>query len=206
MNSVHNPPVPVLDRVWQSSFINIVCTFGRDSFGNNHEFVELTEVGLHHSMVSTVDGHFIHEPRAVTMKLWEPKRKVSKGRPTTPPNSYKLVWSQTFKCSVKSYVIGPSIKCYFDEFLFVQIFMHGQIEWINGCERLGVSWSPGFVLGLTTFERWVLKIFHSSTYVTFCKWKNFYCFMTFRVAHWDALDDSLAFQCARGRCFLMYWW
>ena len=28
-----------------------------------------------------------HEPRAVTMKLWEPKRRVSKCHPNTPPTS-----------------------------------------------------------------------------------------------------------------------
>ena len=30
----------------------------------------------------------------------------------------RVLWSQTLKCSVKSYVTGPSTKCYFDEFLF----------------------------------------------------------------------------------------
>ena len=29
----------------------------------------------------TTKGHFTHEPRAVTMKLWEPKRKCSKAVP-----------------------------------------------------------------------------------------------------------------------------
>lgn len=49
--------IPVLDWVWQGSFINIVCTFERDSFGNNHEFVELTEVGLYHSIVSRATSY-----------------------------------------------------------------------------------------------------------------------------------------------------
>jgi hypothetical protein len=40
-----------------------------------------------------------------------------------------------FNCSVKSYVIGPSTKCYFNEFLFVWVLMHDKIEQNNGCER-----------------------------------------------------------------------
>ena len=36
-------------------------------------------------------GHFTHEPRAVTMKLWEPKGKCLKGRPNTPPKSCTMV-------------------------------------------------------------------------------------------------------------------
>jgi hypothetical protein len=43
-------------------------------------------------------GHFTHEPRAVTMKLWEPKRNVSQGRPKHTSKS----------CSV---VTGPRVQC-----------------------------------------------------------------------------------------------
>ena len=32
-------------------------------------------------------NHFTHEPRAVTMKLWEPKKEVFKGRPDMLPKS-----------------------------------------------------------------------------------------------------------------------
>jgi hypothetical protein len=50
-------------------------------------------------------GRFTHKPRAVTMKLWEPKRKCPKAVPTQIQNH--VVWSRILKCSVKSYVTGP---------------------------------------------------------------------------------------------------
>ena len=62
-------------------------------------------------------GHFTHGPRAVTMKLWEPKRKCPNGVSTHLQNH--VVWSRTLKCSVKSYVTGTSTKCYFNEWLFI---------------------------------------------------------------------------------------
>ena len=71
-------------------------------------------------------GHFTHEPKAVTLKLWEPKRKCPKAVPTHLPNHE--VWSRTLKCSVKSYVPGPSTKCYFNEFLFTRVLTHDKIE------------------------------------------------------------------------------
>jgi hypothetical protein len=71
--------------------------------------------------------------RAVTMKLWEPKRKCPKAVPR--PLQNRVVWSWTLKCSVKPYVIGPSTKCYFIEFLFMLVLTHDKIEYINGCER-----------------------------------------------------------------------
>ena len=61
--------------------------------------------------------HFIYEPRAVTMKLWEPKRKCPKAVPTHLHN--RIVWSRTLKCSVKSYVAGPSTKCCFYNFFLI---------------------------------------------------------------------------------------
>ena len=71
-------------------------------------------------------GHFTHEPRAVTMKLWEPKRKCSKAIPTHLQNH--VVWSRTLKCSVESYVTGPSTKCYFNVFLFMRVLTHDKIK------------------------------------------------------------------------------
>ena len=58
-------------------------------------------------------GHFTHEPRAVTMMLREPKRKCPKAVPTHL--QHHVVWSQVLKCSVKSYATGLSTKCYFNE-------------------------------------------------------------------------------------------
>jgi hypothetical protein len=45
------------------------------------------------------------------------QKKVIKGRQN------RVVWSRTLKCSVKSYVTGPSTKCYFNEFLFIRVLM-----------------------------------------------------------------------------------
>jgi hypothetical protein len=69
-----------------------------------------------------VEGHFTHEPRDVTMKLWEPKWNCPKVVPRYLQNH--IVWSQTLKCSVKSYVTGPSSKCYFNEYLFMRVLTH----------------------------------------------------------------------------------
>ena len=85
-------------------------------------------------------GHFTHEPRTMTMKLWELKRKCPKAVPRHLQNH--VVWSQILKRSVKPYVTGPSTKCYFNEFLFMRIHTH-DINRIN--QRLstfGVPWSP----------------------------------------------------------------
>ena len=101
----------------------------------------------HSQHKSTNKGHFTHEPRVVTMKLWEPKRKCPKAVPTHLQNH--VVWSQTRKCSVMSYVTGPSTKCYFNEFLSMRVLTHGKKKGIN--QRLwafAVRWSLGFVLGL----------------------------------------------------------
>jgi hypothetical protein len=46
------------------------------------------------------EGHFAHEPRAVTMKLWEPERKCLEAVPRHLQNH--VVWSWTLRCSVKS--------------------------------------------------------------------------------------------------------
>ena len=91
-------------------------------------------------------AHFTHEPSAVTMKLWEPKGKCPKAFPTHLQNH--ILWSRILNCSVMSYVIGPSTKCYFNEFLFMPVLTHDKIELINGLWAFGVPWSPGFVLGL----------------------------------------------------------
>ena len=80
-----------------------------------------------------VRGHFTHEPRAMTMKLWEPKRKCPKAVPTHLQS--RVVWSGTLKCSAKSYVTAPSTKLYFNEFLFMRILTHDkEVDWINSCE------------------------------------------------------------------------
>ena len=102
-----------------------------------------------HQSVSTdnYEGHFTQEPRAVTMKLWEPKRKCPKAVPIHLQSH--VLWSRTLKCSVKSFVTGPSAKCYFDEFLFMRVLTHDKNVINQRPWAFRVSWSPnGFVLGL----------------------------------------------------------
>ena len=59
-----------------------------------------------------------------------------------------VVWSRTLKSSVKSYVSGPSTKCYFYEFLFMRIHTHDENRINQQLWAFGVPWSPDFVLGL----------------------------------------------------------
>jgi len=78
----------------------------------------------------------------MTMKLWEPKRTCPKAVPTHLQNH--LVWSQTLKCSVKSYGTGPSTNCYFNKFLFKRVLKRiNEQFW-----AFWVPWSPGFVFDI----------------------------------------------------------
>ena len=90
----------------------------------------------------------------MTIKLWEPKRKCPKAVPTHLQNH--VVWSRTLKCSVKSYVTGPSTKCYFNEILFMRVLTLDKVVLINGCEVFRVPWSLGF-FARPTSKRWCLK-------------------------------------------------
>ena len=131
-----------------------------DSYMNHAKFVDLWRfsslVDLECTIFCTL-GLFTHEPRAMTMKSWEPKRKCPKAVPTHFQNH--VVWSWALKCSVKSYATMPSIKCYFNECLFMQALWH---TWLNGIKQrlwaFGVPWSHGFVVGLPPSLRWFLKI------------------------------------------------
>jgi hypothetical protein len=79
-------------------------------------------------MVFRPTSHTSHD-----LEIGRVQKKVSKGRPKTPPKCAVSSW--ILKCSVKSYVTGPSTKCYFNEFLFMHVLTHDQIEYINACER-----------------------------------------------------------------------
>ena len=79
-------------------------------------------------------GHFTHKPRAMTMDLWEPKRKGRKAIPRHLQNH--VMWSRILNYSVKSFVTRPSTIWYFKEFLFMRVLAHDGIERINGCEHL----------------------------------------------------------------------
>ena len=74
------------------------------------------------------NGNFTHEPRTVTMKLWEPPKKCPKADLRHLQNH--VVWPQILKFSIymKPYVTGPSTKCYFNEFLFMRALTHDKIE------------------------------------------------------------------------------
>ena len=50
-------------------------------------------------------GHFTHKPRAMTIKVWEPKRKRPKVVPTHLQNH--VVWSRILECSVSCMWSGP---------------------------------------------------------------------------------------------------
>ena len=82
--------------------------------------------------IKHIKGHFTHKPRAMTMKFWKPKRKCLKVVLTHLQNH--VVWSQTLKCSVKPCVTGPSTEWYFNEYLFMRVFTHDEIKWIDGSE------------------------------------------------------------------------
>ena len=91
-------------------------------------------------------GHFTHEPRTVTMKLWEPPKKSPKAIPKHFQNH--VVWSRAVKCNVKIYVTMPLTKCYSNE----SLFMWGPHIWYNIVNQwlwdFKVPWSPGFVFSL----------------------------------------------------------
>ena len=95
---------------------------------------------------NVVKGHFTHGPSAVTMTLWEPKRKYPKAAPRHLQNL--VVWSRIVKCSVKSYVTGPLTKCWFNEFLNMRVLTYDKTKWNQRLWAFGVPCSPGLVLGL----------------------------------------------------------
>ena len=63
------------------------------------------------------------------------------------------MWSHTLKCSVKSYVTGPSTKSYFKEFLFMWVFTHDIINksMVMSVRSAMVSW---FRVE-SVFKRWL---------------------------------------------------
>ena len=92
-------------------------------------------------------GHFTHETRAVTMKLWEPKRKCPEAIPIHLQNH--VVWSPTLHYSVKSCMLGFSTICYFDKILFTHILAYDKNKNKSSTVvRCSVPWSPIFVLDL----------------------------------------------------------
>jgi hypothetical protein len=90
------------------------------------------------------------------------QKKVSQGHPKTPPISCSVVMD--LKCIVKSYVTGSSTKCYFNEFLFIQVLTHDKIEW-----TIVSVWSatvsrfcvrPTSKSWFWKYSKWLRKIIH----------------------------------------------
>jgi hypothetical protein len=74
-----------------------------------------------------------------------PKESVQ--RPSQYTLQNHVVRSHTLKCCVTPYVFGPSIKCYFNECLFMRALTHDKLELNQQLWAFRVPWSPGFVLG-----------------------------------------------------------
>ena len=128
-------------------------------------------------------GHFTHEPRAVTMRLWEPKRKCPKA--ALRHFQKHVVWSRALERSVKPYVTEPPTKCYSNEFLLMQ---HPR-TWSNIINQwlwvFTVAWSPC----RPTFKRWVLKIIQvtmKQTYSMPCRNPcRLYIHLVFTYSRWS---------------------
>jgi hypothetical protein len=67
-----------------------------------------------------------HTSQELGYKIVRAQKKVFKGRPNIPPKLCSVVTDPD--CSVKSYVTGPSTKCYFNECLFMRVLTHDKIE------------------------------------------------------------------------------
>ena len=83
---------------------------------------DMEDEGSQSTMLSTfiwIKGHFAHEPRAVTMRLWEPKRRSVLKPPSQDRLLHHVGWSWTCKCSVKSYCDQV-----LNQMLFQWIFIH----------------------------------------------------------------------------------
>ena len=61
----------------------------------NRNMIETSRVAWLANPLKVAKGHFTHKPRAVTMRLCEPKRKCPKAVPTHLQNH--AVWSRTLK-------------------------------------------------------------------------------------------------------------
>ena len=111
---------PTVVRTWGSS-ISANCRSTSGSTRGRYNWFWVGERAL-----LRYKGHYTHEPRAVTTKLWDPKRKCPKAVPKHLQTH--VMWSWILKCSVRPYVTGPSIKCYFNEIWFMWIVTHDKIE------------------------------------------------------------------------------
>ena len=97
-----------------------------------------------------IEGHLPHEPRAVTMKLWESEWQVSRACPNTPPKSCSVVTDPQVLCEVTS-----------DRALY-QMLLHWYSIWLKKIKKstvmsIQVPCSPRSIYVRPTSKRWFLK-------------------------------------------------
>ena len=102
-------------------------------------------------------GHFTHEPSAVTLKLWEPKRKCPKAVPRHL--QIHAMWSRTLKCEVIcDWALNQML---FNERLFMRVLTCDKLKVMNVGNAMMSQW---FCVRPTS-KRWLLKIIQ----VTMCR-------------------------------------
>ena len=97
-------------------------------------------------VLSWIRGSFHTSQEPWPWSCESPNESVQRLSQRHPKNH--VLWSQTLKCSVKSYVTGPSINNYFNDFLFMRVCTHDKIKINQRLWAFGVPWSLGFMLGL----------------------------------------------------------
>ena len=86
-------------------------------------------------------------------EIVSPKQKCPE---VVPRHIQNHVWSRILKCNAKSYMTRPSTKCYFNEFLFMQVLTHDKIDkpTVVSVWSAMISW---FCVRPTTSKKWFLK-------------------------------------------------
>ena len=91
------------------------------------------------------EGHSAHEPRAVTARPWERKRKCPKA--VVPRHlQHHVVWLRTLECRVKSYVTVRALNRVLIQWVYVCAHMISRIN--QRSWAFGMPWSPSFASGL----------------------------------------------------------
>ena len=105
----------------------------------------------HQNGVVATKDHFPHKPRAVTMELWEPKRKWLKAVPNTPPKS----------CSV---VTDPQVWSHMwprpqPHAILMDFYSHGSSHMIKENESTVLGVRGAMISQLCVYsKRWFMKI------------------------------------------------
>ena len=72
------------------------------------------------------EGPLHTQAKSRDYEIMKARKKVSKAVSTHLQNH--VVWSRTLKHNVKSHVMGPSTKCYLNEFLIVHVLTYDKIK------------------------------------------------------------------------------